>query len=686
MSVNTETNPLLEINFQIPFDRIRAEHVEPAVNHLLTDAQSRLEAIAKVPPPRTFGNTMQALDGMTEPLDFAMSVVKHLESVATYPELRAAYNAVQPQVSAFYSGIPLNEGLWKAVQQYAASTEAQSLSGTRRRYLTKTLEDFRRHGAELGPAGKARLEALDVELSKLTTKFGENVLDSTNEFELVVTEEAKLAGLPPTAIAAARASAESKGVKGWRFTLQAPSYIALMTYLDDAAIREQVYRAHSTRATAGNHDNRQIIGRILQLRRERATLLGFANFADLVLEDRMAHSGKHAQQFLAELKDRTEAQFQTENEELAAFRRRIEGLNAPELEPWDVGYYAEKQRQALYDFDEEALRPYFPLERVVAGLFETVQRLYGIRVAEQAGTPVWHPDVKTYGIYDQDGTLLGAFYADWYPRETKRGGAWMDAFITGLPAKEGFKPHLGLMCGNLTPPVDGRPALLTHREVQTIFHEFGHLLHHCLSRVELRSLAGTSVAWDFVELPSQIMENWCWEREALDLFARHYQAGEPIPEDLFQKMKRARNFRSANAQMRQLGFGFIDLGLHMDYAPAEDGDVMQYARRILQEFSPAPLPSDHAMIAGFTHLFASPVGYGAGYYSYKWAEVLDADAFTRFRESGIFSREIGLEFREKILARGDSEDPAELYRRFMGRDPDLNALLERSGLLSATSA
>jgi oligopeptidase A len=686
MPVNSDTNPLLEIDFRIPFDRIRAEHVEPAIDHLLTDAQARLEAIAKAPPPRTFENTMNALDGMTEPLEFAMSVVKHLESVATYPELRTAYNAVQPQVSAFYSGIPLNEGLWKAVQQYAASSEAQALSGTRRRYLTKTLEDFRRHGAELDPAGKARLEALDVELSKLTTKFGENVLDSTNEFELVVAEEGRLAGLPPTAIAAARASAESKGVKGWRFTLQAPSYIALMTYLDDAAIREQVYRAYSTRATAGAHDNRQITGRILQLRRERATLLGFANFADLVLEDRMAHAGKHAQQFLTELKDRTEAQFRAENEALAAFRRRIEGLNAPALEPWDVGYYAEKQRQALYDFDEEALRPYFPLERVVAGLFETVQRLYGIRVKEQAGAPVWHPDVKTYGIYDQDGTLLGAFYADWYPRETKRGGAWMDAFITGLPAKDGFKPHLGLMCGNLTPPVDERPALLTHREVQTIFHEFGHLLHHCLSRVELRSLAGTSVAWDFVELPSQIMENWCWEREALDLFARHYQTDEPIPEDLFQKMKRARNFRSANAQMRQLGFGFIDLALHMDYAPAEDGDVMQYARRILQEFSPAPLPPDHAMIAGFTHLFASPVGYGAGYYSYKWAEVLDADAFTRFRERGIFSREVGLEFREKILARGDSEDPAELYRGFMGRDPDLNALLERSGLLSATSA
>jgi oligopeptidase A len=686
MSVNSDANPLLEINFRIPFDRIRAEHVEPAVSQLLADAQSKLEAIATATGPRTFENTMMALDGMTERLDFAMSVVKHLESVATNPDLRAAYNAVQPPVSAFYSGIPLNEGLWKAVQQYAASEDARTLSGTRRRYLTKTMEDFRRHGAELHGGGKARLEALDVELSKLTTKFGENVLDSTNAFELIITDEAKLGGLPPTAIAAARLSAEAKRIQGWRFTLQAPSYLAVMTYLDDAEIREDVYRAYSTRSTAGAFDNRSILGRILELRRERANLLGFHHFADLVLEDRMAHSGERAQKFLTELKEKTEARFHEENEELADFRRSIEGSGAPDPQAWDVAYYAEKQRAALYDFDEEALRPYFPLERVVDGLFETVERLFGVRVMAQSGTPVWHPDVKFYAIFDHDGATLGGFYADWYPRETKRGGAWMDAFITGLPAKDGFKPHLGLMCGNLTPPIEGRPALLTHRDVQTIFHEFGHLLHHLLSRVELRSLAGTSVAWDFVELPSQIMENWCWERQALDLFARHYETGDTIPEDLFQKMNRARNFRSANGQMRQLGFGFTDLALHIDYSPAEDGDVMAYARNLLQQFSRAPLPPGHATIAAFTHLFSSPVGYGAGYYSYKWAEVLDADAFTRFRESGIFSREIGLEFREKILARGDSEDPAELYRTFMGRDPDLNALLERSGLLTTTRA
>jgi oligopeptidase A len=313
-------------------------------------------------------------------------------------------------------------------------------------------------------------------------------------------------------------------------------------------------------------------------------------------------------------------------------------------------------------------------------MFDLVHRLYGIAVTEEKGVPTWNAQVCYYNVHDENGQFIGGFYADWYPRENKRGGAWMDAFITGGPTEKGFEPHLGLICGNLSKPIGGKPALLTHRDVETIFHEFGHLLHHLLSKVRVRSLAGTSVAWDFVELPSQIMENWCWERASLDLFARHWETGEPVPEDLFQKMKRARTFRAANAQMRQLGFGFVDLMLHTRYSPERDGDPVDYSRRVLQEYSPAPLPAQHAMIAGFTHLFSSPVGYGAAYYSYKWAEVLDADAFTRFREFGIFSREVGGEFREKILSRGDSEDPAELYRSFMGREPDPMALLVRSGL------
>jgi oligopeptidase A len=666
--------------FRIPFDAIRAEHVQPAADQLLRQSREALARLADADGEHTYANTMGVLDELTEPLDRMMGVVRHLESVATYPELRAAFNAVQPEVSAFYTGIPLNAGLWRNIKGFAATAEAAGLSGERRRYLHKTIDTFRRHGADLDPAGKKRLEELDVELAQITTKFAENVLDSTNVFDLVLTEERALAGLPPSAIASARQSAQRKGLEGWRFTLQAPDYFAVMTYLDDSAIRRKVYDAFSVRATEGGRDNRPLLARILELRREKAALLGFANFADLVLEDRMAHSGARALAFLEDLKAKTARRFAEENQELLEFRRSLEGSHAPELAPWDVAYYAEKQRAALYAFDEEALRPYFPMERVVAGLFELVGRLYGIRVQEEPGVPAWDPAVRYYNVRDASGEFLGGFYADWHPRENKRGGAWMDALITGGPAPGKFNPHLGLICGNLTPPVDDKPALLTHREVETIFHEFGHLLHHLLSRVETRSLAGTSVAWDFVELPSQIMENWCWERAALDLFARHYESGEPIPDDLFQKMKRARTFRAANAQMRQLGFGFIDLALHIRYQPDRDGEAVAYTRRILQEFSPAPLPPEHAMIAAFTHLFASPVGYGAGYYSYKWAEVLDADAFTRFRERGIFSREVGGAFCGEILSKGDSEDPAVLYRNFMGRDPDPNALLVRSGL------
>jgi len=679
-SINDD-NPLRTIPFRIPFDRIRAEHVQPAVTRLLEEARARRAAVGSGNGQRTYANTMEALDTLTEPLDLAMGVVRHLEAVATYPELRAAHNAVEPEVSAFYSGIPLDAGLWSALKTYAATSEAGALIGERRRFLTKTMDSFRRHGADLDAEGKKKLEAIDVELAKTTTKFAENVLDSTNAFELYIENEEGLAGLPPSARAMARASAGRKGREGWRFTLQAPDYIALTTYLNDAVVREKMYRAFAVRATEAERDNRPLVARVLELRAEKARLLGFANFADLVLEERMAHTGARAMEFLEDLKRKTEVRFRQENEELGQYRKSLEGADARPVEPWDVAYYAEKQRAALYDFDEEALRPYFPMDRVVEGLFELVHRLYGIRVTAEPDVPAWDPAVRYYNVHDADGTFLGAFYADWYPRENKRGGAWMDAFITGGPARAGFRPHLGLICGNLTPPVEDRPALLTHREVETIFHEFGHLLHHLLSKVGVRSLAGTNVAWDFVELPSQIMENWCWERKSLDLFARHYETGEPLPEELFANMKRARTFRAANAQMRQLGFGFVDLLLHTRFDAARDGDPVAYARGILAEFSPAPLPLDHAMAASFTHLFASPVGYGAGYYSYKWAEVLDADAFSRFLAEGIFSPRVGAEFRANILSKGDSEDPAELYRKFMGRDPDPRALLVRSGLV-----
>ena len=679
MSEELKDNPLLIERFPIRFDAVKAGHVEPAIRVLLEQMRNRLASLGGPNTLRTYQDILIGLDEMTDPLDFAMSIVRHLESVATTPELRAAYNAVQGPVSIFYTSIPLSQDLWTAVKAVNESGQVTDLAPVHKRFLHKTVSNFRRAGADLDAVGKKKLEELDVALTKATTKFSEHVLDATNAFELLISDEAQLAGLPESARVAARASAKSKSKEGWRLTLQAPSYIAATTYLDDRPIRQQLWEAYNTRSTAGEYDNRGLVLEILRLRKEKARLLGYRDFADLVLEDRMAHKGEQAQAFLADLQRKTEPFFERENASLAEMGHT---LGYESLEPWDVAYIAEKQRLALYEFDEEQLRPYFELTRVVAGMFDIFSRLLGIKVAEEPGVQGWDPAVRYYRVEDANsGELLGGFYADWFPRENKRGGAWMDSLITGNP-DEG-RPHLGLICGNLTPPVGDRPSLLTHQEVETIFHEFGHLLHHVLSRVPVRTLSGTNVPWDWVELPSQIMENWCMERESLDFFARHYQTGEALPEELFQKMRRARTFRSANAQMRQLGFGTLDLLLHREYDLSADGDVMQYARRVLSHFSAAPLPADYGMVAAFTHLFGSPVAYGAGYYSYKWAEVLDADAFTRFQREGIFNAAIGDAYRRRILERGDSEDPAELYRSFMGRDPDANALLERLGLVQA---
>jgi oligopeptidase A len=670
----TPPNPLLTRLASLPFDEVQAAHVRPALDALIATARTRVDGIAGLAGPRTYANTMKALDSATEDLDLAVSIVRHLEGVATTPELREAWNDAQPQVIQFYSTIPLNPALWSAIKAFAATEEAAALTGVRRRYLDKTIENFRRHGADLSPEDKAKLEAIDIELANITTRFAQNVLDATAGWEYVIADEAKLAGLPASAIAAARESASAKGLRGWRFTLQQPSYIAVMTYLDDAGVRESFYRAYNARAAA---PNAELIPSILDLRQKKAALLGYADFSDYATADRMAASGAAAAAFIDGLRALTEPAFDRENAALLEFRRSKESPDAV-MEPWDVGYWAEKMRSDIYEFDEEDLRPYFSLDNVLDGLFGLCSRIFSIRVAPAPGATVWDESVRHYEIHDSDGILLARFYADWFPRETKRGGAWMDSFVTGGPSDAGFNPHTGFVCGNLTPPLPDRPSLLTHREVETIFHEFGHLLHHCLSRVEVRSLAGTNVAWDFVELPSQIMENWCWERDTLDLFGRHYQTGGIIPDGLFRKMLRARTFRAANGQMRQLGFATLDLVLHRGFDTSQP--VVETANRILAPFVPAPLPDGYAMVCGFTHLFADPAGYGAGYYSYKWAEVLDADAFTRFRREGVFNPDTGRAFRSAILEKGNSEEPAALFRAFMGRDPDPSALLVRLGL------
>jgi oligopeptidase A len=669
-------NPLLQPTFPVPFDAIREQHMEPAVRALLAEANAAVDAVAANNGPYTYESTLGALERASEKLELAMSLIEHLESVATTPALREAYNAVLPDVSALWSSIPLNPGLWRALNEFSKTPEAAALEPVRRRFLDKSLADFRRSGAQLDQDKKERLKAIDRELSLITTRFSQNVLDSTNEFEILIEDEAALAGLPDSAKVAAQDSAKQKGKPGYRFSLQAPSMIAVITYAADAGLREKIWRAQNTRATEGEHDNRPIIAKILELRKEKANVLGFKDFADFQLDDRMAKKGADAQKFIDELRVRTQAAFDRENRELYAFRQELEGKDAPALQPWDVTYYAEKLRKARFSLDEEELRAYFPAELAVKGAFTLAERLYGVRIEPVAGVPVWDPEVRAYRIIDEANVELGTFYVDLYPRENKRAGAWMHGLLATVPPQ----PNLAVFCLNASPPAGGKPSLLLHRDVETLFHEFGHLLHHCLSRVGVRSLAGTRVAQDFVELPSQIMENWCSEREALDLFARHYESNASLPSVLLDRMNAARTFRAANMQMRQLGFASVDLALHIDYTPEKDGDLMQYAKRILAKHAVAPFPDDYAMLAGFSHLFGHPVGYAAGYYSYKWAEVLDADAFGRFKAEGVLSRKVGQEFRDRVLSKGDSQDPMDLFVAFRGRKPSVDALLERQGL------
>jgi len=680
------SNPLLEVRVPVPFDEVRAEHIEPAVDTLLVRAQEALDAIVASPSPRTYASTLGALDLATNELDYATGLASHFESVLGTPQLREAFAAVTPKVTTFYSQILLSEPLYRSLRELDATEEAKGLDPARRRYLTKTLADFRRNGAELDAIGKKRLGDIDVALSELTLKFAQNVVDATASFELLVDEAdvARLEGLPEGAIAAAKKSAEGKGKSGYRFTLQAPSYGPVMTFLRDRGLRETLYRAQVSRASGKGpggpeRDNTAIIKDVVALRREKATLLGFAHFADLVTDDRMAKSGKEAMAFVTMLRDRLQPGFERENAELAAFATKHG--HQGNLEPWDISYWAETQRRALFDFDEETLRPYFPLDRVTRGLFEVATSLYGITIERDAAAPAWHEDVTAWAVLDSDGKRLGGFYLDLFPRETKRDGAWMGAVVDRLPGTTHELENVAVVVGNLTPPRGpGQPALLNHREVETLFHEFGHMMHHVLSEVPIRSLAGTRVPSDFVELPSMIMENWCWESAALDRFARHGETGAPIPADVKERMLAARTYRAANALIRQLGFSTVDLLLHTVYDPKEHGDVMEYARAVFGRFSPVPLGSDYAMLASFSHLFGSAYGYAAGYYSYQWSEVLAADAFGRFREGGILSREVGDRFRRTILARGETDDPAVLYRAFLGRDPDVGALLTRLGI------
>jgi oligopeptidase A len=674
-------NPLLSRTSAIPFDLINAEHVEPAIKELLERTTLELNALKAVSGQRTFENTMRALDNLGLTLDYAMGIVGHLESVATTPELRAAYNAVLPVVSEFRSKLVLDAELWAAIKAFSQTDEARSLTGPKLRFLTKTLEDFKRSGAELSEDRKEQLSRINTELAEITNKFSQNALDATNAFEYTTESESDLSGLPESALEMGKALAAAKGLSGWRFTLQAPSFMAIMTYADSQELRETFYRAYNTRCTGGEFSNVPALYRILELRAEKAAMLGYKDFSDLVLADRMAKTGERALSFVGDLRARIQGHFVKEQHELKEFVRTELKKDPETMQPWDIAYYAEKMRHAHYDFDEEELRPYFPLEQVMKGLFLVVEKTFGIAVEENHELKGWDTEVRAFSASDSTtGKLLGHFYVDVFPRENKRGGAWMNSFITHVQDGTDTLPHVGLIAGNFTPPQGEKPSLLTHDEVTTLFHEFGHLMHHLCSETEIRGQSMEGVAWDFIELPSQILENWCWERSALDLFASHFETGEKLPQALLEKMLKARNFRSAHFLMRQLGFSTVDLALHRTYDRSRDGEILECCRVMLQPFTAAPLPDDYGMIAGFTHIFSSPIGYAAGYYSYQWAEVLDADAFSRFQREGIMNQAVGLAFRNTVLSRGDTLPPEELFRNFMSRDPDTSALLERAGL------
>ncbi len=676
--MNAQDNPLLFEGFRIPFDQIDAPHVEPAVDHILSEGRARIDALTSDPAEPDWESFVEPLEAATRWVQEHLTPASHMMSVCETPELRDAYNAVLPKISTFWTRLPLDQALWSRVKRYAETAEGRSLEGLRARWLEKTLRAFRRAGADLSEDDRAILEELRVELSQKEQKFAENVLDATAAWETLVEDESRLAGIPDGAKSRFRRKAEEAGRKGWLIGLDFPSVEPVLKYAEDRELRHEIFDAYSRRCREGEFDNRGLILEILRLRRRIAALLGFDSYPDYVLEERMAKTGERAIDFESTLVDRTRPYWA---HDAGLLQEHADEIGLDRLRPWDVAFVSEHLRRARYDIDDEALRPYFPLGQVMQGMFDIVHRVFGLSVAEVEIDEVWHPDVRFYEITATDGVKLGAFYTDWFPRKEKRQGAWMNDFISGGPQADGsFAPHLGVICGNFTPPEGDAPALLNHREVQTIFHEFGHLLHHCTSRVEVASLGGLNVAWDWVELPSQFMENWTWEREALDLFARHHETGEPIPQELFERMVAARRFMGGWGQMRQLSFGTVDLRLHADFtARAEDAsadELMAYAVDQFQEFGPTREFAEYHILTAFTHLFAG--GYAAGYYSYLWSEVLDADAFTRFREEGIFNADTGRDFLDTILSKGDSRDPEELFRAFMGRDPDPEALLARN--------
>ena len=674
----TNNNPLL-IPFDLaPFSKIKNEHFLPAFKQLIKETKTEIDAIAENTSEATFENTIEALEFSGNQLDRVSSVFFNLNSAETNPELQKLAQEISPLLSEFGNDITLNEKLFQRIKSVYDTKKSLNLNKEQEMLLDNKFKGFSRNGANLNETDKEKLRAIDAELSKLKLKFGENVLAETNKYELHLINEEDLAGLPEGEKEAAASLAKEKGKDGWLITLAYPSYIPFMKYAKNRELRKTLALAAGSQCFKNDeYNNEEIVLSIAKLRFERANLLGYSTHADFVLEERMAGSSEKVKSFLNDLLDKALPFVKKELEELTQFANELDGIE--KIEKWDSAYYSEKLKNKRFNLEDEKLKPYFQLDKVLDGAFQVANKLFGITFKEVKNVETYHDDVKTFEVNDEDGSLKAIFYADFHPREGKRNGAWMTSF-KGQMIKDGKndRPHISNVC-NFTKPTTSKPSLLTFNEVTTLFHEFGHGLHGMLANTNYPSLSGTSVYWDFVELPSQIMENWCFEKECLDLFAKHYETGENIPIEFIEKIKESANFLEGIATVRQLSFGLLDMSWH-GVDPNSISSVKENELKAFEKTNLYPDVLENCMSVSFSHIF--PGGYSSGYYSYKWAEVLDADAFELFQEKGLFNRETGKSFEENVLSKGGTEHPMELYKRFRGQEPKPEALLKRAGLFS----
>ena len=679
-------NPLLVAHTLPPFDEIRAQHVVPALDSLLEESRQRIEALAQqaATTPPSWENFAAPLEDVNDRLSNAWSPISHLNGTMNSPELREAYEACIGKLSDFSTWVGQHEGLFNAYQALREGPGWADLDAAQKRAVENALRDFRLAGVDLPAEQKGRYGEIKSRLSTLTNQYSNNVLDATQAWHKDIANADDLAGVPESALATLQSLAQAKGVDGYRITLDFPSFYPVLTYADDRALREEVYTAFVTRASdqgpnAGQFDNAAIMEEILTLRSELAALLGFASYADYSLATKMADSPEQVLDFLNDLAQRAMPQAREEFAELQDFASQELGLE--NLQPWDVGYASEKLREARHAISQEQLRPYFPAPRVVDGLFSVVERLYGVRFEEDEQVTCYHPDVRYFWITEND-TPIAGFYLDLYAREGKRGGAWMADCRVRRQTSDGLQLPVAFLTCNFTPPVGDKPALLTHDEVTTLFHEFGHGLHHMLTRQTIADISGINgVAWDAVELPSQFMENYCWEREGLDLLAAHIDTDEPLPGELLERLQAAKNFQSAMGMVRQLEFSLFDLRLHHQASAPDAAHIQALLDEVRQQVAVMPAVPFNRFQNSFGHIFAG--GYAAGYYSYKWAEVLSADAWSAFEEEGIFDPTTGQRFRQHILEQGGARDAAELFAAFRGREPSVEPLLRHSGIRAA---